>query len=80
MAIDSIPSLPCKISGHVAQAAMMKEIFNRGPISCGIDAGPLLKYTSGIARWGNVIDNCADKVIIYPHSYILYAHIVYLFV
>jgi hypothetical protein len=29
---------------------MMKEIFNRGPISCGIDAGPLLKYTSGIAR------------------------------
>ena len=35
------------------QAAMMKEIFNRGPISCGIDAGPLLKYTSGIARCGN---------------------------
>jgi hypothetical protein len=50
MAIDSISSLPCKISGHVAQAAMMKEIFNRGPISCGIDAGLLLKYTSGIAR------------------------------
>ena len=43
-----------KMSG-VLQAAMMKEIFNRGPISCGIDAGPLLKYTSGIARWGNVI-------------------------
>jgi len=28
--------------------AMMKEIFNRGPISCSIDAGPILNYTGGI--------------------------------
>eukprot|EP00929_Paragymnodinium_shiwhaense_P022945 TRINITY_DN144_c0_g1_i17.p1 TRINITY_DN144_c0_g1~~TRINITY_DN144_c0_g1_i17.p1 ORF type:complete len:392 (-),score=101.88 TRINITY_DN144_c0_g1_i17:268-1443(-) len=28
--------------------AMMKEIFARGPISCGIDAAPLLNYESGI--------------------------------
>jgi cathepsin X len=27
---------------------MMKEIFNRGPISCGIDAVPLLNYQTGI--------------------------------
>ena len=27
--------------------AMMKEIFNRGPISCGVDANPLLNYESG---------------------------------
>jgi len=27
---------------------MQKEIFNRGPISCGIDAMPLLNYESGI--------------------------------
>lgn len=33
------------ISGH---EAMQKEIFNRGPISCGIDAMPLLNYESGI--------------------------------
>lgn len=36
------------------EAAMMKEIFNRGPIACGIDAGPLLKYTSGIARQSTI--------------------------
>merc|ERR1719152_522256 len=27
----------------------MKEIFARGPISCGIDASPILQYTGGIA-------------------------------
>lgn len=28
--------------------AMMKEIFNRGPVACGIDANPLLNYDGGI--------------------------------
>merc|ERR1711985_38138 len=28
--------------------AIMKEIFNRGPVACGIDAGPLLNYEKGI--------------------------------
>jgi len=28
--------------------AMMKEIFNRGPIACNIDAGPITEYSSGI--------------------------------
>merc|ERR1711920_295848 len=27
---------------------MMKEIFERGPIACTIDANPLRKYTTGI--------------------------------
>merc|ERR1712050_142715 len=31
-------------------AAMMKEIYQRGPISCGIDANPLLNYESGIIK------------------------------
>jgi len=30
------------------KAAMMKEIFNRGPIACSVDAGPLENYTGGI--------------------------------
>jgi len=37
--------------GHIrGAAAMQKEIFNRGPIACGIDAGPIEKYTGGIAK------------------------------
>merc|ERR1712054_552347 len=30
--------------------AMMKEIFERGPIACGIDAGPLLNWETGIIK------------------------------
>merc|ERR1719265_2113205 len=32
------------------QSAMQQEIMNRGPISCGIDANPLLNYESGIIK------------------------------
>merc|ERR1712178_289145 len=35
-----------EISG---KKAMMAEIYARGPISCGIDAAPILKYQSGVA-------------------------------
>ena len=36
--------------GHISGPdAMQKEIYNRGPIACTIDAGPIEKYTSGIA-------------------------------
>jgi len=34
------------VSGKVD---MQNEILKRGPIACGIDAGPILNYTSGIA-------------------------------
>ena len=30
--------------------AMQKEIYSRGPISCTIDAAPIVKYTGGIAK------------------------------
>jgi len=29
---------------------MMKEIFNRGPIACKVDAATLIKYTGGVAK------------------------------
>merc|ERR1711869_52677 len=39
---------------------MAKEIYARGPISCGIDASPILKYTGegvdhviSVVGWGN---------------------------
>ena len=35
--------------------ALKKEIMNRGPIACGVDAGPILNYTGGI-----VTDTSAD--------------------
>jgi len=39
---------------------MMKEIYNRGPIACGIDAGPILKYQTGIAKGFSIL---ADHVV-----------------
>ena len=39
----------------------MKEIFNRGPISCGIDANPLLKYTTGIAKGWSLMQAHVSK-------------------
>ena len=37
--------------GHVSGAkAIMKEVYARGPVACGIDANPLVKYQTGIAK------------------------------
>jgi len=48
-ALDRYPNATVSDYGSISgQAAMQKEIFNRGPISCGVDALPLLKYTGGI--------------------------------
>ncbi|KAL3899134.1 MAG: hypothetical protein SGPRY_012698, partial [Prymnesium sp.] len=41
----------------------MKEIFVRGPISCGIDATPLLTYKGGIATdKGKEVDHVVSVV------------------
>lgn len=38
--------------------AMAKEIMARGPIACGIDAAPILNYTSGIVKEaGEMVDH-----------------------
>merc|ERR1711865_186769 len=49
-AIDKYPNATISEYGSISGAdAMAKEIMARGPIACGIDAGPILKYTGGIA-------------------------------
>lgn len=43
--------------------AMAKEIYARGPISCGIDASAILKYTGGIAsEAGSEVDHVISVV------------------
>ncbi len=42
---------------------MQKEIFNRGPIACGIDAKPTIDYTGGIAKgFGLMTDHVVSVV------------------
>jgi len=42
---------------------MMAEIFERGPIACGIDAAPILEYTGGIASdKGQYVDHVISVV------------------
>jgi cathepsin X len=49
--LDSFPNATISDYGSISGAeAMMKEIFHRGPIACGIDANPLLNYESGIVK------------------------------
>ena len=48
--LSSYPNATISDYGSISgKDAMMKEIIARGPISCGIDAGPLLNYEKGIA-------------------------------
>merc|ERR1712216_484147 len=49
-ALDHYPNATIGDYGSISgAAAMQKEILNRGPIACGVDAVPLLKYQGGIA-------------------------------
>lgn len=52
-ALDKYPNATISQFGEISgQAKMQKEIFARGPIACGIDAQPLLKYTGGVIDVG----------------------------
>jgi len=43
--------------------AMMKEIYARGPIACGVDANLIVNYTSGIYEGpANVVDHDVSVV------------------
>jgi len=63
-AIKQYPNVSISEYGSISGAeAMQKEIYNRGPISCGIDASPILNYTSGIAKMeGDYVDHVISVV------------------
>jgi len=62
--LSTYPNITISEYGSISgAAAMMKEIYNRGPISCGIDADPLRKYTEGIATTkGDMVDHVISVV------------------
>ena len=57
--IMSYPNATIAEYGGISGAAdMQQEIFQRGPIACGIDASPILNYTTGIATdEGDFVDH-----------------------
>merc|ERR1719188_1333489 len=62
--LSHFPNATISDYGSISGAkAMMKEIYNRGPISCGIDANPLLNYESGvITTRGEEVDHVISVV------------------
>lgn len=64
VAITKYPMAQVAEHGTISGAdAMQKEIFKRGPIACGIDAAPILNYTTGIAKAaGENVDHVVSVV------------------
>merc|ERR1719277_34176 len=62
--LSSYPNVSISDYGSISGAeAMMTEIFHRGPISCGIDANPLLNYEKGIIKTkGEGVDHVISVV------------------
>jgi len=62
--ITPYPNIMIAEYGSISgRAAMQKEIYKRGPIACGIDAEPILEYTSGIADGrGTMVDHVVSVV------------------
>jgi len=62
--LSQYPNISISDYGSISgKDAMMKEIQNRGPISCGIDAMPLLNYENGIATdSGDQVDHVISVV------------------
>lgn len=63
-AITSYPNATISEYGSIEGADnMAKEILARGPISCGIDAGGILKYTGGVVSTpGEGVDHVVSVV------------------
>merc|ERR1711939_598909 len=62
--IKNYPNATISEYGSIEGAnAMAKEIYARGPIACGIDAAPILKYTGGIvSEQGEMVDHVISVV------------------
>jgi len=62
--LSSYPNATVSDYGSISGPdAMMKEIYQRGPISCGIDAMPLLNYEKGIVKTaGQGVDHVISVV------------------
>lgn len=62
--LSMYPNLTISEYGSIQGAdAMAKEIMTRGPISCGIDAVPILNYTGGIVSTpGDFVDHVISVV------------------
>lgn len=62
--LSRYPNITVSEYGSISgAAAMMKEIFHRGPIACGVDADPLREYTSGIVTdAGEQVDHVVSVV------------------
>jgi cathepsin X len=62
--LSHYPNVTVSEYGSISgKEAMMKEIFNNGPIACGIDASPLLNFETGIATMkGEQVDHVISIV------------------
>lgn len=62
--LSKYPNATISEYGSVSGAdAMAKEIYARGPISCGIDASPILNYQGGVVSMaGDMIDHVVSVV------------------
>jgi len=62
--LSSYPNASIAEFGSISGAdAMQKEIFNRGPIACGIDATKILTYTGGIAKGFSLMTDHVVSVV-----------------
>ena len=62
--ITPYPNIMIAAYGSISgRSAMQREIYKNGPIACGIDAEPLLDYTTGVAAGrGTMVDHVVSVV------------------
>lgn len=61
--LNHYPNISVADYGSISGSdAMMKEIYSRGPIACGIDANPILNYDGGIVDGPGNVDHIVSVV------------------